>query len=162
MPASLHRRCARRLRGEEGQILLLGLGTVCLVLALLLVSASATAVYLDLKTLTAMADSAAAAGAGGLGEQPYYGGGAIGSAPGTLTSQGVRQAALDDVAAQVAVVEAAGLSEVEVVGAQAQGGTTAVVTLRAHSQPPFLPWGIIPAKGFTITATATATLTTTQ
>lgn len=154
-------RLMRRLRGgEEGQILLLGIGMVTLILALLLVTASATAVYLDLKALTSMADSAAAAGAAGVGGQPYYGGGVPDAASGALTSQAVRAAALEDLAAQAGVVDGVGLSGVELVSAQAQEGSTAVVTLRAHCQPPFLPWGIIPAQGFTLTATGTAAITT--
>lgn len=159
--ARLRRLCAHRLRDEErGQILLLGLGTACLVLALVLVSASASAVYLDLKTLSSMADSAAAAGAGGVGEGSYYGGESGGAVPGALSPQEVREAARDDVLAQREVVDAVGLSGVEIVSVGVQEGRTAVVVLRAHSQPPFLPWGILPSRGFTITATGTATITT--
>lgn len=163
MPERLAARLVRRARrDEEGQILLLGIGMITLILALILVTASATAVYLDLKALTSMADSAAAAGAAGVDGQSYYNHdpGALDAAPGALTSQGVRAAALEDLTAQARVVHGAGLSGVELLGAQAQDGTTAVVTLRAHSQPPFLPWGIIPAQGFTLTATGTAAITT--
>ena len=52
-------------RGEDGQILLLGVGVIAVVAALVLVVASATAVHLDLKTLTSLADSAAAAAVDG-------------------------------------------------------------------------------------------------
>ena len=49
-----------------------------------------------------------------------------------------------------------------VISARAADSQTAVVTLQARSRPPFLPWGIIPAEGFTITATGSARMTTTQ
>lgn len=61
-------------RGEDGQILLLGVGVIAVVAALVLVAASATAVHLDLKTLTSLADSAAAAAVDGVDEDGYYGG----------------------------------------------------------------------------------------
>jgi len=37
-----------------------------------------------------------------------------------------------------------------------------IVTLTAESRPPFLPWGAIPARGFTITATGSARVSTAQ
>ena len=48
------------------------------------------------------------------------------------------------------------------ISARAADNQTAVVTLQARSRPPFLPWGIVPADGFTITATGSARMTTTQ
>ena len=57
---------------------------------------------------------------------------------------------------------AARLTGITVVSARAADSRTAVVTLQARSHPPFLPWGIIPAEGFTITATGSARMTTTQ
>ena len=154
------RALVRRLRREEnGQTLLLGVGLICVVLALLFVAASATAVYLDLKTLTSLADSAAAAGADSMDEHPYYGGGATDTAPGALTDMGVRSKAAEDLSAQPA---AAKLEGITIVSARAADGQTAVVTLQARSRPPFLPWGIIPADGFTITAIGSARMTTTQ
>lgn len=150
----------RRLHHEEdGQTLLLGVGLVCVVLALLFVAASATAVYLDLKTLTSLADSAAAAGADSVEAHPYYGGGVTDEAPGSLTDAGVGSKAAEDLSAQPA---AARLEGVMIVSARAADSRTAVVTLRARSRPPFLPWGILPAEGFTITATGSARMTTTQ
>ena len=150
----------RRLhREEDGQTLLLGVGLICVVLALLFVAASATAVYLDLKTLTSLADSAAAAGADGVDGSPYYGGNGTDAAPGALTDAAVSESAAADVSAQPA---AARLEGVTIVSARAADAQTAVVTLQARSRPPFLPWGIIPAEGFTITATGSARMTTTQ
>ena len=150
----------RRLRREEdGQTLLLGVGLICIVLAMLFVAASATAVYLDLKTLTSLADSAAAAGADSMDEHPYYGGGATDTVPGALSDAEVRSKAAEDLSAQPA---AATLEGVMIVSARAADNRTAVVTLQARSRPPFLPWGIVPAEGFTITATGSARMTTTQ
>jgi len=154
------RTLVHRLRREEdGQTLLLGVGLVCVVLALLFVAASATAIYLDLKTLTSLADSAAAAGADGVDGSPYYGGNGTDAAPGALTDAAVSESAAADVSAQPA---AARLEGVTIVSARAADAQTAVVTLQARSRPPFLPWGIIPAEGFTITATGSARMTTTQ
>ena len=150
----------RRLRREEdGQTLLLGVGLICIVLAMLFVAASATAVYLDLKTLTSLAASAAAAGADSMDEHPYYGGGATDTVPGALSDAEVRSKAAEDLSAQPA---AATLEGVMIVSARAADSRTAVVTLQARSRPPFLPWGIVPAEGFTITATGSARMTTTQ
>ena len=161
VPTTARRRAralAHRLRrDEDGQTLLLGLGLICVVLALLFVAASATAVYLDLKTLTSLADSAA--GADSMDEHPYYGGGATDAAPGALTDMGVRSKAAEDLSAQPA---AAKLEGITIVSARAADSQTAVVTLQARSRPPFLPWGIVPAEGFTITATGSARMTTTQ
>ena len=154
------RALVHRLRREEdGQTLLLGVGLICVVLALLFVAASATAVYLDLKTLTSLADSAAAAGADSVEAHPYYGGGVTDEAPGSLTDAGVGSKAAEDLSAQPA---AARLEGVTIVSARAADSQTAVVTLQARSRPPFLPWGIVPAEGFTITATGSARMTTTQ
>ena len=154
------RALVRRLRREEnGQTLLLGVGLICVVLALLFVAASATAIYLDLKTLTSLADSAAAAGADGVDGSPYYGGNGTDAAPGALTDAAVSESAAADVSAQPA---AARLEGVTIVSARAADAQTAVVTLQARSRPPFLPWGIIPAEGFTITATGSARMTTAQ
>jgi len=151
---------ARRLRREEdGQTLLLGVGLICVVLALLFVAASATAIYLDLKTLTSLADSAAAAGADGLEEDSYYGGNGTDTAPAALTDAQVRTNAAADLSAQPS---AARLEGVTMISARAADNQTAVVTLQARSRPPFLPWGIVPADGFTITATGSARMTTTQ
>ncbi|OMG18886.1 glycosyltransferase [Actinomyces naeslundii] len=119
---------------------------------------AATAVYLDLKTLTSLADSAAAAGAQSMDAHPYYGDGTD-TAPGALTDAEVRSHAAADVSAQPA---AARLTGITVSSARAADSQTAVVTLQARSRPPFLPWGIIPAEGFTITATGSARMTTTQ
>ena len=154
------RTLVHRLRWEEdGQTLLLGVGLVCVVLALLFVAASATAIYLDLKTLTSLADSAAAAGADSVEAHPYYGGGATDDAPGSLTDAGVGRKAAEDLSAQPAADR---LEGVTIVSARAADSRTAVVTLQARSRPPFLPWGILPAEGFTITATGFARMTTTQ
>ena len=154
------RELARRLRREEdGQTLLRGVGLICVVLALLFVAASATAIYLDLKTLTSLADSAAAAGADGLEEDSYYGGNGSDTAPAALTDAQVRTNAAADLSAQPS---AARLEGVTMISARAADNQTAVVTLQARSRPPFLPWGIVPAEGFTITATGSARMTTTQ
>lgn len=144
---------------EDGQTLLLGVGLICVVLALLFVAASATAVYLDLKTLTSLADSAAAAGADSMEAHPYYGGGVTDTAPGSLTDAGVGSKAAEDLSAQPA---AARLEGITIVSAKASDSQTAEVSLQARSRPPFLPWGILPAEGFTITATGSARMTTTQ
>lgn len=151
---------AHRLRREEnGQTLLLGVGLICVVLALLFVAASATAVYLDLKALTSLADSAAAAGADSVDAHPYYGGNGTDTAPGALTDVEVRANAAADLSAQPSAARLAGVT---IVSARAADTRTAVVTLQARSRPPFLPWGIVPADGFTITATGSARMTTTQ
>ena len=163
VPTTARRRArtlAHRLRREEnGQTLLLGVGLICVVLALLFVAASATAIYLDLKTLTSLADSAAAAGADSVEAHPYYGGGATDDAPGSLTDAGVGSKAAEDLSSQPAAAELEGIM---LVSARAVDSRTAVVTLQARSRPPFLPWGILPAEGFTITATGSARMTTTQ
>ena len=67
--------------------------------------------------------------------------------------------AAEDLSVQPA---AARLEGVTIVSARAADSRTAVVTLQARSRPPFLPWGILPAEGFTITATGSARMTTTQ
>ena len=121
---------------EEGRTLLLGVGLVAVVLALVLVVASATAIHLDLKRLTALADSAAAAAADAAEPAGYYG-----------------AAAQADLGRQPA---AGGLEGVEVAGVEIVDSATVVVTLSARSRPPFLPWGVIPARGFTIRAAGSA------
>ena len=63
----------------------------------------------------------------------------------------MRAAALEDLAAQPERPES-----VRVVRAVSPDGATAVVTLTARSRPPFLPWGVIPARGFTIRAAGSA------
>ena len=146
-------------REESGQTLLLGVGLICAVLALLFVAASASAVYLDLKTLTSLADSAAAAGADGVDEDPYYEGDGTDTAPAALTDAQVRIGAAADLSAQPTAVGPAGVT---IVSARAADSRTAEVRLQARSRPPVLPWGILPAEGFTITATGSARMTTTQ
>ncbi len=133
---------------EEGRTLLLGVGLVAVVLALVLVVASATAIHLDLKRLTALADSAAAAAADAAEPDGYYGG-----APPGLTEAGARAAAQADLGRQPA---AGGLEGVEVAGVEIVDSATVVVALSARSRPPFLPWGVIPARGFTIRAAGSA------
>ena len=90
---------------------------------------------------------------------PYYGGGGTDEAPGSLTDAGVGSKAAEDLSAQPA---AARLEGVTIVSARAADSQTAEVRLQARSRPPFLPWGILPAEGFTITATGSARMTTTQ
>lgn len=152
---------AQHLAGEEGQVLLLGVGTVALVAALLLVVATATSVYLDLKHLTSLADSAAAAAADSVDYSSYYGSGVSPGAPGALTDQVVIETAQEDLGSQLRAQDgrAGGLSDVRISQAYAQDAGTAVVTLTARSQPPFLPWGILPSGGFTLTATGSAAVT---
>ena len=41
-------------------------------------------------------------------------------------------------------------------GGRAGMPATVVVALSARSRPPFLPWGVIPARGFTIRAAGSA------
>ena len=135
---------------EEGRALLLGIGLIVLVLGLVLVVASATAVHLDLKRLTALADSAAAAAADAAEPGAYYEGDG-GALPG-LTGAGARAAAQADLGRQPAGgPEGAEVADVEIVDS-----TTVVVTLSARSRPPFLPWGVIPSRGFTIRAAGSA------
>ena len=43
------------------------------------------------------------------------------------------------------------IADVEIVDS-----TTVVITLSARSRPPFLPWGVIPSRGFTIRAAGSA------
>ena len=52
------------------------------------------------------------------------------------------------------------LEALSLVQADTPDGVTAVVTLTARSRPPFLPWGVIPARGFTISATGSARVST--
>ncbi len=148
-------RAARAAGPEDGQTLLLGIGLVTVVLALVLALASASAIYLDLKTLTSLADSAAAAAADAVEEDSYFGGSVTDSGPGALSAASVRAAAAADLAMQPV-----DLTGVQIREASSPDGVTAVVTLTAYSQPPFLPWGVIPASGFTITATGSARATT--
>ena len=132
---------------EEGRTLLLGVGLIAVVLGLVLVVASVTAIHLDLKRLTALADSAAAAAVDAAEPDGYYGG----ALPG-LTGAGARAAAQADLGRQPAGgPEGAEIADVEIVDS-----TTVVVTLRARSRPPFLPWGVIPSRGFTIRAAGSA------
>ena len=91
--------------------------------------------------------------------RPYYAGSATDTAPGSLTDAGVRSKAVEDLSSQPA---AAKLEGATIISARAADSQTAVVTLQARSRPPFLPWGIVPAEGFTITATGSARMTTTQ
>jgi len=84
-----------------------------------------------------------------------FGGVEVDGVPGTLSDAGVRAAALDDMEAQPERLEALSL-----VQADTPDGVTAVVTLTARSRPPFLPWGVIPAGGFTISATGSARVST--
>lgn len=149
-------RLRRRVGAEDGQTLLLGVGMVALVLALLFVAASATAVYLDLKNLTAMADSAAAAAADAVDDPSYFDGAAAEGGAGSLTDAGVLAAATEDLSRQPGLLEGT-----RIASASTPDGRTALVTLTAHSRPPFLPWGIIPAEGFTITASGSARVSTT-
>ena len=137
---------------EEGRTLLLGVGLVAVVLALVLVVASATAVHLDLKRLTALADSAAAAAADAAEPDGYYGGAGGGAPPG-LTEAGARAAAQADLGRNPA---AGGLEGVEIADVEIVDSTTVVITLSARSRPPFLPWGVIPSRGFTIRAAGSA------
>ena len=138
---------------EDGQTLLLGVGLVAVVLALVLVVASATAVHLDLKRLTALADSAASAAADAADPDGYYGGTGGGAVPGPLTGAGARAAAQADLGRQPA---AGGLEGVEIADVEIVDSTTVVITLSARSRPPFLPWGVIPSRGFTIRAAGSA------
>lgn len=141
---------------EDGQTLLLGIGMVTVVLALLLVVASATSIYLDVKKLTSWADSAAAAAAQAVDDPSYYSAAGTGGAAGSLTSASVLAAAGDDLSRQPDLLDGT-----QITSASTPDGLTAVVTLTARSRPPFLPWGIIPSEGFTITATGSARVSTT-
>lgn len=138
-------------RRESGQTMLLGLGLSVLVLALVLVVASASAVYLDLKRLTALADSTAASAALEVGAGDYAQ---------TVVGDGGGASPADVARGAAGALEAApapdSLEGVQVTSAGMVDSTTVVVTLSAHSRPPFLPWGIIPSQGFTIRATSTA------
>lgn len=154
-PPSVARRLEAARRDESGQVLLLGIGLTAVVLALVLVVASATAIQLDLKRLASLADSAAAQAADGVGEDGYFIGTTTAAGEIRLDDAAVLAEARRDLATQPV---RGGLSDVRLVEAVSQDGTTAVVTLTAHSQPPFLPWGIIPSEGFTLTVTSTARL----
>ena len=91
----------------------------------------------------------------------YYGSGVSPGAPGALTDQVVIETAQEDLGSQLRAQDgrAGGLSDVRISQAYAQDAGTAVVTLTARSQPPFLPWGILPSGGFTLTATGSAAVT---
>ncbi len=88
--------------------------------------------------------------------------GGLPAAPIALDDSSVRSAAVDDLSSQAeaGVAGAGGLSGVSVSDAHAEGGSVAVVTLSAHSRPPFLPWGLLPFEGFDISATGSARTTT--
>lgn len=83
-------------------------------------------------------------------------------APAAMDDASVRSAAVGDLAAQAdaGTASAGGLSGVSVSDARAEEGRVAVVTLSAHSRPPFLPWGLLPFEGFDISATGSARTTT--
>ena len=153
----LRRRPAAIGRDESGQVLLLGIGLTAVVLALILVIASATAVQLDLKRLAAMADSAAARAAEGVDSDGYYGGATTAEGDIILDEAAARAEAQRDLASQPV---RGGLSEVQLAEASSGAGATAVVTLTANSQPPFLPWDVIPSDGFRLQVTSTAHLDT--
>lgn len=140
-----------RLRAEEGQVLLLGTGLLAVVLALVLLVASVSSVYLDLKRLTGLADLAAASAVANVDQDQYFRTGANADRP--LDDAGVSQAV--DAYLQQARTEG-GLTGVEVVSATSPDGASVRVELRGHSQPPFLPWGVISAEGFTLRAQASA------
>ncbi|SPT52727.1 Uncharacterised protein [Actinomyces bovis] len=136
---------------EEGQVMLLGIGIIAVVLALVLVVASATAVYLDLKRLTGLADLAAASAAANVDQPQYFRTGANADHP--LDDAGVKQAVRRYLAQSS---PEGGLSNVELVSATSPDGVSVLVQLRGYSKPPFLPWGVISAEGFTLRAQASA------
>ena len=78
---------------------------------------------------------------------------AAGRSPGLSPGPGRRAAAQADLGRQPA---AGGLEGVEIADVEIVDSTTVVITLSARSRPPFLPWGVIPSRGFTIRAAGSA------
>lgn len=142
-------------RAEEGNMLLLGTAVSAVVLALALVVASATAVQLDYKRLLSMADIAAADAADSYDEDFYFAHAAQGAGALELENSALRAVAVQSVGTQP--VEG-GLSDVRLISARSADGEVVNVTLQAHSQPPFLPWGLIDSEGFTLTVVSAAQL----
>jgi uncharacterized membrane protein len=140
----------RRLRDDEGSILLLTLGFAVIALALVLVVADASKVFLTRRSLVSAADGAALAGVQTLDRKAFYAG------------KGGDDLPLDADAAVAAVnayVADAGLDDeyvdFEVVDVQVDAGEV-TVTLRARSRLPFGAYVGRP-DGVVVEATAHAT-----
>ena len=133
----------RRVRGDDGQVLLLSIAYG--VLALLLVTAvvSASSVHLQRKRLLALADLAALAAADALDHAAYYNGGlSEDDSLVQLTPASVQAAARVHLASSP---EAARFTDLTLVSATTEDGRTAEVRLRALAQVPLLsavtaPW----------------------
>lgn len=130
--AARHRRAVSD--GENGRILVLGIGFAVVLLALILVVASVSAIHLDRKRALALADAAAAAVADSVSEDGFYGDGDR-----LLTDEMVRA----ELEAYLAEVDRSGMDRVTsfAVGEPTgvEGEDTAVVTFVVTIDPPFVP-----------------------
>lgn len=146
----------RRVRGDEGQVMLLSIAYG--VLALLLVTAvvSATGIHLERKRLLALADLTALAAADAMDDPAYYAPAPRDAGDGLvrLTPDSVRAAVDDHLAASSSSTR---LTDVTVVEATTTDGRTAHVTLRAVAHPVLLSWATAPwSDGVVLQVTAGA------
>ncbi|WP_176702744.1 hypothetical protein [Actinomyces vulturis] len=132
-------------RREHGNMLVLGIGVSTFILALVLMASSVSAVYLDAKRLTALTDQALWDATGTVcrirdreslddESRPLLD-------PGCVEDEFVRR-----LTAESSISSLGGFSDIAVADIH-HDGRVITVRVRAHSQPPFLPWGIIPAEG---------------
>lgn len=125
-----------RVRGDDGQVMLLSLAFGLLAILLVGVVVSATAVHLERKRLLALADLAALEAADAMDPGRYYteSSGEPG-APVSLTREEVAEAV------EAYLVDAPGtgrFTDLEVLEAGTDDGRTVVVTLRAVAEVPLL------------------------
>ncbi|GAB2613860.1 hypothetical protein [Pseudactinotalea suaedae] len=146
----------RRLREDDGQIMLLSIFYGLIALALVLVVVSVSAIYLERKSLLALADAVAADAADAIDEDSYFGADRPGDPALPLTDSSVRQEVVDYLAAApLGVVDFEDLAISAPTGTP--DGTTAEVTLSAVVRPPVVTWAISPwREGFVVSVTARA------
>ena len=151
----------RRLREDDGQIMLLSIFYGLIALALVLVVVSVSAIYLERKQLLALADAVAADAADAIDTGVYFGAARPNDPALPLTDASVRQAVEDYLGAPpLGVVDFDALAIGDPTGTV--NGTTAEVTLSAVVRPPLVTWAISPWQdGFAISVTSSAEADTT-
>ncbi|MGO1174366.1 MAG: pilus assembly protein TadG-related protein, partial [Actinomycetaceae bacterium] len=128
---------------ESGQVMVLGLGFTVVLVVLVLVVAAATAIHLDRKRVLGVADAAAVAAADAVAEEAFYGA----DREALLTDAAVREAAANYLA-RIDPSSFDGVRTLELgEPTGAVDGTTAVVTLVATIDPPFVPALVTDAVG---------------